>query len=1072
MPLSTIAVQRPVTTLMFYAGVVLLGIVALLDLTIDFLPAIDVPTLTVQTAYPNTSPEEVEHAITAPVEAALGTIAGVKRIRSVTREGMSTVTVTFYWGTNMDLAMLEAREKLDGARGAFPRDAGRPTILRIDPTVEPIMTVAISSQRAGTTNAAAALAELKETARALVKRRIEQVDGIAQASVLGGLEREIQVDVDMAALQAFGLDLGQIGDALAAANVDLPGGTINHGLFRYSLRTLGALNTLDEIRDVTIRPSAGGRAIRIADCATVRDTHGERTGLTRYNGEEVIILQVRKEAAANTVAASHAAHEVLAQLRQENPELRLTVVAEQAGFIIRSIADVEQAILIGGFLAFLVLFYFLRSPRSPLIIGLTMPVSLLATILAMYFLRINLNVISLTGLALGIGMLGDNAIVLIENVSRLREQGVPLRTATLEGAQEIGTAVTASTLTNVAIFLPIMFVEGVAARLFVDMGVTMTISLLVSLLVAVTLVPMLVSRERAVVHGRRKPLAKRRYRGDGVQDIPRGPFAPPRVSQKIDLATQRVLRFRANLDRWFDRSDMWIRTQVERYLHWALAHRLSVVFWTVALCLATAFIAFHIPAEPAPEIDQSRFTVQIRMPRGTSLDGVSKASRVLEDELRLLPGIVGVYARVGITEERNAWDVDEASLETAEVDVEVGGAGRTAALMDSARVRLRRLDGTTYGVEYAVKPRGTSFERILRPETNEIRCMVMGKDPGIVERLATAYTEEIRSVPGLVDLRASLQEGTPEFHLSIDRDAAARNGLTVQAVAAHLAHLARGNEATTLSEFDRRITVRVQPSVDTRNNLDAILASGVPRGDSPVPVRSLVAYRETRGHGEIWREDQQRAQVIVANVAGRSVGSVVTDLDRAATSLRLPPGYEVRIGGENQEINESFRNLFIVILLSLFLVFMILAAEYESIMYPLVILLTSPLAAIGAILAMALTGQHFNVMSLVGLVIMIGAVDNDAVIVVDVIIALRREGFVRQEAILRGMRQRLRPILMTTATTVLGIIPLVFEFGTGSELVRALTVPIVGGLVTSTIFTVVAIPVGVSFVEKRVKRDE
>ena len=361
--------------------------------------------------------------------------------------------------------------------------------------MEPILTVAVSSSKAGAEDAASALAELKETARALVKRRIEQVEGVAQASVIGGVEREIQVEVDMTALRALGLDIGQIGDALAAANVDLPGGTIRQGLFRYSLRTLGALTTLDDIRNVIIRQSATGRAIRIADCATVRDAHAERAGLTRYNGEEVIIVQVRKEAAANTVAVSRAVHDVLGQLRQENPDLGLAVIADQAGFISRSIADVEQAIIVGGFLAFLVLFYFLRKPRYPLIIGLTMPVSVLATIVAMYFLRINLNVISLTGLALGIGMLGDNAIVLIENVTRLREQGMPLRNATLEGAREIGTAVTASTLTNVAVFLPIVFVEGVAAQLFVDMGVTMTISLMVSLLVAVTLVPMLVSRE-------------------------------------------------------------------------------------------------------------------------------------------------------------------------------------------------------------------------------------------------------------------------------------------------------------------------------------------------------------------------------------------------------------------------------------------------------------------------------------------------------------------------------------------------------------------------------------------------
>ncbi len=1039
MPLSSIAIHRPVTTLMFFTGVVLFGIVVLLDLTVDFLPSIDIPTLSVQTACPNTSPDGVENAVTAQVESALGTMTGVKRIRSVTREGLSMVTATFDWGTNMAFAMLEAREKLDGIGGSLPREAGRPTILRMDPTVDPIITLAVSSPATGSTSPETALAELKETTRALVKRRIEQVEGVAQASVLGGIEREIQVDVDMTVLPALGVTLGQISDALAAANVDLPGGTIRQGHCRYSIRTLGILSTVDEVREVIIRQDPAGRAIRISDCATVRDAHAERAGLTRYNGEEVVIVQVRKEAAANTVAVCRAVHTVVAQLRQEAPGLRLVLISEQAAFISRSIADVEQAIVTGGLLAFIVLFYFLRDPRSPLIVGITMPVSILATIVVMAVFRVAVNVISLTGLALGIGMLGDNAIVLIENVSRLREQGLALRDATIAGAQEIGTAVTASTLTNVAIFLPIVFVRGVAAQLFRDMGVTMTISLLVSLFVAVTLVPMLVARERST----------RRSGGDRP-----GSFSA---------------RWRGSagaMHRWFDRGDSWIHDTTTHYLQWALVHRWTVVLWTLGLCGVTTLVAWTITAEPAPDIDQSSFMVHVRLPRGTSLEGVNAASRMAEDGLRALPGISGVYARVGVTEEQSAWNADDASREIAEMVVQVASAGRTASLMDSARVVLARIGRSVYGVEYAVKPHGTSFERVLRPEANDVRCMVLGKDPVVLERIAATVAKTIHAVPGLVDVRASLQEGAPEYHLTIDREAAARHGLTVHAVAAELARLVRGSEPTALREFDHQITVRVRPSAGTRNSLHAILASDVPNGDLRVPVRSLVTCRVERGQAEIWREDQQRAQVIVANVSGRSVPEVVTRLEREIGTLPCPPGYQVRIGGENQEIRDSFHDLFIVIALSLLLVFMILAAEYESIVYPLVILLTSPLAAIGAILGIALTGQHFNVMSLVGLVIMIGAVDNDAVIVVDVIIALRREGITMHESIMQGMRRRLRPILMTTATTILGIVPLVLEFGSGSELVRALTVPVVGGLVTSTVATVLVIPVVMPLIDR------
>ncbi|HSQ75873.1 MAG TPA: efflux RND transporter permease subunit, partial [Bacteroidota bacterium] len=808
MPLSSIAVRRPVTTLMFTAGLVILGVVALTTLSVDFLPAIDIPKLTVQTSYPNTSPEEVEHAVTQPIESALGTVAGVKRIRSITREGTSTVTVEFTWGTAMDFALLEVREKLDQAGGSLPRGSDRPAILGVDPSAEPIMTVALASADRQPRNSIEVLRELKETARASVKRRIEQVEGVAQAAVLGGVEREIHVDVQPAALQSLGLTVGQIAEVLTSANMNLPGGTITYGLFRYSLRTLGEFQNCDDIRNTVIRLTDHGRPIRVRDCATVRDTHRERFGLTRYNGKEVILIQVRKEAGANTVEVSRSVRIVLDHLRSENPSLVLAVIADQAEFISQSIADVQQAILIGAVLAFVVLFYFLRQPRYPVIIGITMPVSILATLVAMYFLRINLNVISLTGLAFGIGMLGDNAIVLIENVTRLREQGMPLREATLEGAREIGTAVTASTLTNVAIFLPIVFVDGVAAQLFVDMGITMTISLMVSLVVAVTLVPMLVSRETSHMPGVRRL----RIAAHGWTPLPAAMVA--------------------RIDRFDDR----VRAAVERYLAWALDHRVAVLLTTVGLLVLSILVASLIPAEPSPDIDQSRFVVQLRMPRGTSLEGVSAFSRSLEDRLRTTRGVKGVLARVGVTEEQSFWNADETSGEVSLLEVNAQDQGQLGPLMDSARVLLHHYSASTRGVEYAVKPYGTSLEQVLRPEPNDVSCRIAGRDVAEVERLARVYAEQMRTVPGLVDLRVSLQAGTPEYHITVDREAANRHGLSVHAVATHLAHSVRGNEATTLSDFDKKITIRVQPPAESRANIDALLGSSISVDGRVVPV--------------------------------------------------------------------------------------------------------------------------------------------------------------------------------------------------------------------------------------------
>jgi HAE1 family hydrophobic/amphiphilic exporter-1 len=1065
---------------MFYTGVVLLGVIAFRNLAVDFLPSIKIPKLTVQTSYPNVSPEEIENTVTQPLEATLGTVTGVKKVSSVSREGLSLVTAEFYWGTNMDFAMLEVREKLDQMRASLPREAGRPTILRVDPSAEPIMTMAVSEgkqavrlertllQSDGGGNEKASdgatelgrggenesrLVELKETARALIKRRIEQVNGVAQVSVLGGVEREIHVNIDTRKLQAFGLTLDQVSQALSHANLNLPGGTIKRGLFRYSLRTVGEFTSVDEIRRVVVGQTPLGRALTILDVGWVNDTYKERLGITRYNGSEIIALHVRKEAGSNTIEVSKRVHEVLHQLRTEYPNLQLDVIADQAEFISRSITDVQQAIVIGALLAFLVLFFFLRSFRYPVIIGLTKPIAILATLVAMYFLGIDLNIISLTGLALGIGMLGDNAIIVIENVTRLRQKGMSLVDAACQGAQEISLAITAATLTNVAIFLPIVFVEGVASQLFIDMGATMTISLLASLLVAVTLVPMLVSREIK--------LSLRPFESaSGGPDPQRSP--QHRGVRKILDGRSPSLSFYSFLERLSTAA----YAALDRYLEWALQHRVKALGMIVVLLAASIVVAFFIPSEPAPDIDQSRFSVQVHMPKGATLEGTSEFVGRLERAFQQMPGVQGVYAAIGIPEERTLWTVVDASLEKAELEIKVTDEKRTQQVIEQVRQYLDDTRPSFAGVEFSVKRRGTTFEQILRPEPNDIKVRVIGRDPEVAYRIAEGFAQKLNDIRGLVDLRTSLQRGSPEYQLVVDREQTARYGLSVYSVAQFVAGLVRGKEATYLSDFDRKVTIRVQPTGDVRQNIDRILSSSMPVASSFVPLRELVKWQWTEGFAEIWRENGQRAVLLVANVSDRSIGSVVDEIQAAVEQFPLPAGYTISVGGENEEMQESFRSLFLIILLSIFLVYMILAAEYESILYPFVILLTSPLAFIGAILAMAVTGQHYNLMSLIGLVIMIGAVDNNAVIAVDIITALRREHKSLTDAIKEGMRLRLRPILMTTATTVLGIIPLVFEFGTGSELVRALTIPLVGGLIASTILTVIAIPIVYSFIDQ------
>lgn len=1033
MALSSLALRRPVTMLMFYAGVILAGIVSVQRLSIDFLPPVSVPRLTIHTTCPDFSPEEMDEKVAQPIASAVGTVAGVRKTSSVCRRGTAIVTVEFSWGVNMDYAALEVREKLDRSAQELPPEAERPAILRTDPSVEPVLTLGVTSEAAASGDETASLAGLTETCNALLKKRLEQVEGVAQVLVLGGAEREVRVDLDEKNLLALGLTVDDVVRAVNAQNSNLPGGTIRSGSLSYPLRLVGGLSTCAEVTQLSFSPGGTGRAIRLGEIASVHDTTQERSAWTRFNGREILVLQVHKEAGSSTLAVSESVRQAVTRLSREYPALRLDVLLDQAEFIRSSVADVEGSVVWGALLAFLVLFLFLKGVGDPLIVGLTMPVSILATLVAMNALGLTLNVISLTGLALGIGMLGDNAIIVIENVRRLQEGGLSRREAIAGGTREITLAVTASTLTNVAVFLPVLFVRSVAQQLFVDMAVTMTVSLLVSLFVAVTLVPLLLAWKPGFLRG----------------DTGRGILG--RAAGWLDASSQR----------WMDR----ILRRVLRSRGW-------VVSVTLMLFGLSALLAGFISSEPAPEVDRHRFIVDVEAGPGTASVALVGLASKIEPVLCRLPGASGVYAAGGIAaspDERTMSDVSSGHLH---LEVTVADSVPVAPVMEQAREKLRSLCRSLAGVEFSVKPGATTFERILRPRSHDIIVRVQGSDPEIGSAIAAAFARQIRSVPGLADVSVPSLRKAPEYSVQIDRTAAACYGISLNAVAEHISRQTAGENAAVLSDADRQAVVRVQPERLKEKRIEDLLSSYVLCSGVPVRLSQLVQCKQSSGHTEIRRENGTSTAVITANAAGRSIEDVANGLRQEAASCALPPGYSIDIGGENEDMEASFRSLAIVIGLSVILVYMILAAEYESLLYPFVILLTSPLAFTGAVLAMLLAGEKYNVMSLIGIVVMIGAVDNDAVIAVDVITALRRGGASLHEAVCCGMRQRLRPILMTTATTVLGILPLIFSPGSGSDLVRALTIPLAGGLVSSTIFTLTVIPAVYTYLDPWVAKSE
>jgi HAE1 family hydrophobic/amphiphilic exporter-1 len=1044
---------------MLFVAVALVGMLAFSSLGVDFLPQVNIPRLIIRTSHSPISPREMETSVTQPIESTIRTVAGVKKVTSVSRETMSLVTAEFSWSTNMDYALIEVREKLDQVRAHLPQDAGRSTIICVNPSLEPIMVLALSISREsgivgsnGTSRGdllcrERILMETREAAFGIVKRRIEQIEGVAQAAVFGGVEREIEIQVDQMKLCALGLSPDDVTQAVAAANLNMPGGSIRKGMFRCALRTVGEFGSVGEIRDVVVGRTASGMPVTLGQVATVNDTFKERLGLTRFNGQEVIAMHVRKEGGSNTVRVSQRIHQVLQEICREQPSLHLAVLSDHAEFIEKSVNDVEMAIVIGALLAFVVLFVFLRGLRHPLIIGLSMPVSILGTFIVMYCLRIQLNVISLAGLALGIGMLGDNAIVVIENINRLREQGCALIEATVAGAKGISLAATASTLTNVAVFLPVVFVEGAASRLFSDMGITMTISLVVSLFVAVTLVPVLALQD---FHRRSRLVWSRRQGGPVMA----------RLMGKQAAATARVFR-RISVG-----LEVAVRRSMDRYLTWALCHRPIVVILTALSSVGGVLLAAVIPNEALPGMDRRRFSVNITMPKGTSLESLTDISGKIENSILQLPGVTGVYAEVGVTDEMDFWRITESACEHSFVMAHLDLNASLEAIIGKTNVSLGLVQQATPGLRFDVRREETMLEHVLRPEEEGIRIRITGNDADVCALIGEKLIDEAFIRCGVVNAGLHGLTAVREYSLRVDRERAGQYGMSARDVAEQIARMAMGKEATTFNDFNRRVTVRVRQHGRKDQSLDDILSSSIAIGGIRVPVRELVTWEEVIGAGEIRRTNQQQELVLPIDAPAVSRERVISAMEQSVRSLRLPEGYRVVLEKGNEISEELLYGLIMVIVLSVVLVYMILAAEYESLVYPFVIVLTSPLAFVGAVGAMGLAGQHFNMMSLIGVVVMVGAVDNDAVIAVDVIVGLRREGDGLAAAVRRGMQQRLRPILMTTSTTLLGMIPLNFDFGAGSELLRALSIPLVGGLVSTTLYTVVSIPIVYSYVDQ------
>jgi len=1045
MSLPQLSIRRPVAVAMFFLGVVFLGVLSFLRLPIDLLPDVAYPRLVVFTSNAGVAPAEVERFITEPVEQAVSTVPGVQNVESTSREGGSLVTVRFAWGTDMDFAALGVREKLDNLRDALPELASRPVVLRTDPRSEPVMALSVAGSRD--------LPALKDLAESVFRRRLEQIDGVAQATVTGGLEREIQVEVDPRLLESYGLTIDDLAKTLDAANASAPGGTIRRGRYRYSLRTLGEFQTVEEIGMVPLGPgseqgqgggagqgASGGAAaggglkpvseVLLRDVARITDGFEERESVARFNGQEAVGLLVFKGAEANTVRVAEQVEEVMAQLRKEYPEVKLEVAMSQAGFISDALANVVQEVLLGGVLAFLVLFLFLREVRYPIAVALAIPISLIATFALLQAAGVSLNLLSLGGLALGVGMLMDNSIVVLENIFRHRERGLGPAAAAALGAEEVQRAITASTLTTIAVFGPIVYVEGVAGELLGALALTVAFSLLASIGVAVTLLPTLAARWG---EGSGRPPGRV---GAAVGRF----FAPP-----LDA-----------FERGFTRFTEWY----ERLLEAGMRHRGRVIALAFLLLAAGLGIGATLERSVLPDVDQGAFRARLEMPRGTPLEVTAEEAARLESLFRSDRAVDAVFTRAGRQLAIAGMDEAESGTHTATLEVRLKEDQSTAATLERLRPGLAAFPPGSVSIESG---QATALGKLLGGGESDLAVRVRGEDLDAALAYAQEAERRLAGLGAVTNVRLGTEMGQPEARVEIDRERAAQYGIDPRKVAETVEAYMKGKKATEFVDFDRKVPVVVRLPEAERRSLETLESLRV----EGIPLRELVQVHTASGPSEIRRMDQSRVVVVHADVAsGGGVDDAVAAVRATLSSLPPQHGLRVEIGGENEEMRKGFRALSFAFVLALLLVYMLLAAEFESLLHPFIILLAVPLAAVGATAALWLAGAGINTMSLIGMVILVGIVDNDAVVKVDFINQMRREGMTRHEAIRAAGHARLRPIVMNSITAGLGLLPMALGIGPGAELQAPLAIAVLGGLTSATALTLVVIPVAYDVLEE------
>ncbi len=1012
MKLAEVSIKRPLLVAVLVTAVLILGGISFSRLSIDLLPEMKVPVGAVFTSYPGISPQEVENQVTRPLESVLSTVNDLDSITSTSSVGQSVIIVMFNWGTDMDFAALQMREKVDLVKRFLPQDAEAPMVLKMDPNMMPVMQIALSS---------ADLVHLQKLVDDVISPRLERVSGVASVWGAAEVEREIHAWVDPVRLEGYGLTLNGLVAVLKGENLNVSSGEIRQGKKDLLVRVTGEFQSIDEIKQVVVS-NQEGVPIHLGEIAQIEDGHKKTTQLSRVNGQRSIALMINKQSGTNTVAVANNIRKTIAQLEKELPGVKFNIMMDQSIFVRNSINHIFREIILGVVLAVFIIWLFLRNLRSTLIIATSLPVSLIATFILLYFSDMTLNLISMGGLAIGVGLIVDDSIVVLENIFRHRSIGLGLIEAANVATDEVAGAVTSSTLTTIAVFLPIVFIQGLAAEVFKPMAYTVSFSVLASLIVAFTIVPLLASR---LLIFKKEPFTEK-------------PMENPK-------------RLR---DNWFER----LKNAYRRLLTWALGHRRQVIILVVVLFALSLGGAALVGAEFFPNTDQGYVNVNIEMPKGTSLTETNRVVSFVEKSVKeFSKQIKAIYTGVGYT--GNVAMGGTSASDLAQVNIELVKKNERTLSADEMADKIRQKIGTIPGGKIKVTAQDPTMQSM--PGMTAVEVKIKGDDLAVLSRLEKELVTLVEKTPGTQDVSGTLKEGRPEVQVLVDRNRAAMYGLAPMEITSTVRTAIDGVVATKYRTVGEEVDLRVQlaaGSTPTLNELANLMISS-PTG-TKVPLAQVADLRLAVGPNEIEREDQTRMVTVGANLEpGKNLSSVIKDIKDRLPSLALPPGYTVEFGGEQEMMSEVFQNLILALVLAIVLIYLIMVAQFESTLYPFIIMFSVPVTLIGVVASLLITGRAFSVPAFIGVILLMGVVVKNAIILIDYVNKLRQRGLSRNEALLTAGPIRLRPILMTALTVILAMSPLALGIGEGAEIQAPMATVVIGGLLFSTLITLVLVPV-------------